>query len=54
LGHSKTSLDPDIWEAAKDFETWAMDYVCEHCEADTLVLRDVFWRYRRVIKVVHR
>lgn len=54
LKNSKTGLDPDIWEAAKDFEKWALDYVVEHCEADVLVLRDVFWRYRRVIKVVHR
>lgn len=54
LENSKTGLDPDIWEAARDLEKWALDYVVEHCEADVLVLRDVFWRYRRVIKVVHR
>lgn len=54
LGNSKTELDPETWEAAKDFEPWAMDYVMEHCVADTLVLRDTFWRYRRVIKIVHR
>lgn len=54
LGNQKTPLDPDTWEAAKDLEEWAMDYVMEHCVADCLVLRDTFWRYRRVIKVVHR
>lgn len=54
LGNQKTPLDPDTWEAAKDLESWAMDYVIEHCVADCMVLRETFWRYRRIIKVVHR
>lgn len=54
LGNQKTELDFDAIEAARDGETWAMDNIVEHCEADVLVLRDVFARYQDLLKVIHR
>ena len=52
--HQKTDILPDVWQAAIEGEQWAMDYIVEHCEHDVLVLRDVFERYRRHIRIVHR
>jgi len=52
--HQKTDILPDVWQAAIEGEVWAMDYIVEHCEYDVLVLRDVFERYRRHIRIVHR
>jgi uncharacterized protein YprB with RNaseH-like and TPR domain len=54
LGNQKTELDFDAIEAARDGEEWAVDNIVEHCEADVLVLRDVFHRYRHLLKVIHR
>ena len=38
----KTSLDGEIWQLAAAGELEAMDEVVEHCEIDTLLLRDLF------------
>ena len=54
LSNQKTELDFDAIEAARDGEEWAIDNIVEHCEADVLVLRDVFARYQDLLKVIHR
>jgi uncharacterized protein YprB with RNaseH-like and TPR domain len=54
LDTQKTVLDPDIWQDASDGDKVAMDYVVEHCEADVLVLRKVFYVLKPLIKIVHR
>ncbi len=40
--NQKTPLDGDAWQLAGVGDKAAMDLVVEHCEADVLVLRDVF------------
>ena len=40
LEHQKTPLDGKTWQRAATGDRAAMDLVVEHCEADTLVLRD--------------
>lgn len=42
--HSKTPLDGETWQLAGVLDRPAMDAVVEHCEADVLVLRDL-WDY---------
>jgi uncharacterized protein YprB with RNaseH-like and TPR domain len=54
LKNQKTELDFDMIEAARDGESEAIDNIVEHCEADVLVLRDVFHRYQDLLKVIHR
>jgi uncharacterized protein YprB with RNaseH-like and TPR domain len=39
---AKTKLDGEIWQLAAAGETEAMDQVVEHCEADVLILREVW------------
>jgi uncharacterized protein YprB with RNaseH-like and TPR domain len=40
--NEKTSLDGETWQLAATGDQEAMDSVVEHCEADVLVLRDVW------------
>jgi uncharacterized protein YprB with RNaseH-like and TPR domain len=40
--NQKTDLDGETWQLAAAGDKEAMDAVVVHCEADTLVLRDVF------------
>lgn len=40
--HEKTALDGETWQLAAAGDSTAMDEVVEHCEADVLVLRDVW------------
>jgi uncharacterized protein YprB with RNaseH-like and TPR domain len=42
LPNQKTPLDGATWQKAGVGDREAMDLVCEHCEADALVLRDTF------------
>lgn len=44
VDHQKTPLDGEIWQLAGVGDKEAMDSVVEHCEADVLVLRDL-WPY---------
>jgi len=39
---SKTALDPQTWQLAGAGDKKGMDLVVEHCEADVLVLRELF------------
>ena len=43
--NQKTPLDGEIWQLASVGDKQAMDSVVEHCEADVLVLRDLWPRY---------
>lgn len=54
LDVQKTGLDPEIWNDAADGEQYAMDYVVEHCEADVLVLRKVFYAMKQLFPIIHR
>jgi uncharacterized protein YprB with RNaseH-like and TPR domain len=40
--NQKTPLDGETWQLAATGDAEAMDLVVEHCEADVLVLRDVW------------
>lgn len=40
--NQKTALDGETWQLASAGDEPAMDLIVEHCEADVLVLRDVF------------
>lgn len=40
--HSKTPLTPEVWAEASAGDPESFESVVEHCEADVLVLRDVF------------
>lgn len=52
--NQKTPLDFATWERAMVGDKDALAEVVEHCEADVLVLRDVFARSRRLIQSVTR
>jgi len=54
LPTQKTGLDPEIWNDAADGDREAMDYVVEHCEADTLVLRQAFHILKTLAPSIHR
>lgn len=40
--NQKTPLDGEVWQLAAAGDQDAMNLIVEHCEADVLVLRDVF------------
>jgi len=40
--HAKTPLTGDVWQLAGAGDKSALDLVVEHCEADVLVLRDLW------------
>lgn len=40
--NQKTKLDGEIWQLAAAGEVAAMDQIVEHCEADVLVLRELW------------
>lgn len=48
--HTKTPLDGMTWQLAATGDGKALDRVVEHCEADVLVLRDLFPVLSRFIK----
>jgi uncharacterized protein YprB with RNaseH-like and TPR domain len=50
----KTPLDPETWLDAAMSDTDAMEYIVQHCEADVLVLREVYRILKPLIKIVHR
>jgi uncharacterized protein YprB with RNaseH-like and TPR domain len=53
-GNSKTPLDFDTWNLAMAGDLTALDKVGEHCEADVLVLRDVYEHLKPLIRNKHR
>lgn len=48
--NEKTPLTPEVWADASTGDADAMELVVEHCEADVLVLRDVFPRLAPFVK----
>jgi uncharacterized protein YprB with RNaseH-like and TPR domain len=54
VNNKKTPLDVRIWEAADHGDKEAYDLIIEHCEADVLVLRDVFGKLKKLVHVMHR
>jgi uncharacterized protein YprB with RNaseH-like and TPR domain len=48
--NSKTPLDGETWQLAAAGEKDAMDLVVEHCEADVLVLRDLWPKLAPMVK----
>lgn len=53
-GNSKTPLDFDTWNMAIAGDHRAILKVGEHCEADVLVLRDVYEHLKPLIRNKHR
>lgn len=54
VNNKKTPLDVRIWEAADHGDKEAYNLIIEHCEADVLVLRDVFAKLKPLVHVMHR
>jgi len=53
-GNSKTPLDFDTWNMAISGDHDAIQNVGQHCEADCLVLRDVYEHLKPLIRNKHR
>lgn len=54
VNNSKTPLDVRIWDRADHGDKDAYELIIEHCEADVLVLRDVFGKLKKLVHVMHR
>lgn len=54
IEHEKTDISWDIWNLAGAGDKESLDYVVEHCEADILVLREVFGKLKPHITNIHR
>lgn len=52
--NQKTPISWDEWAMAAAGDMDALERVVEHCEADVLVLRDVFARMKSLVRIVHR
>ena len=56
--NSKTPLDVRLWQEAERRHTkegkQAFNTIVEHCEADVLVLRDVFAKMKPLLNSIHR
>lgn len=50
----KTPLSVRIWDRAMSGDPEAYEKIAEHCNADVLVLRDVFRTLKRNLRSVHR
>lgn len=50
----KTPLNVRTWDRAMSGDNDAYEKIVEHCDADCLVLRDVFKVLKRSIRIVHR
>lgn len=52
--NAKSPLTFETWELAMSGDEKALDYIVEHCEADVLVLRDVFRHLKSHVTILHR
>jgi uncharacterized protein YprB with RNaseH-like and TPR domain len=52
--NSKTPLSPEIWDEADHGDMEKYQLIVEHCDADVLVLRDVFAYLKPLIRNIHR
>lgn len=50
----KTPLSVRTWDKAMSGDDEAYELIVEHCDADVLVLRDVFMSIKRQIRNIHR
>jgi len=53
-GNKKTPLSVRIWDKAMSGSDEDYDTIAEHCDADVLVLRDVFSTLKQHVRNVHR
>lgn len=52
--NGKTPLSPRIWDKADHGDDEEFDKIVEHCEADVLVLREIFGRLKKGVTTIHR
>jgi uncharacterized protein YprB with RNaseH-like and TPR domain len=52
--NKKTPLDPRTWDDADHGDKEAFAKIIEHCEADVLVLRDVYAKLKPMVRIMHR
>jgi uncharacterized protein YprB with RNaseH-like and TPR domain len=52
--NKKTPLDPRTWDNADHGDRAAYEKIIEHCEADVLVLRDVYAKLKPMVRILHR
>ena len=53
-GNKKTPLSVRIWDKAMSGSDEDYDTIAEHCDADVLVLRDVFATLKQHVRNIHR
>ena len=53
-GNAKTPLTPEVWALASAGDKAALEEIVEHCQADVLVLRDVYSHLKAHLTVKHR
>ena len=54
LTNQKTKLQPMVWARASHGSKPDLDYIMEHCEADVLVLEEVFRRLKSYVDTIFR
>jgi DNA polymerase elongation subunit (family B) len=52
--NAKTPLSPRIWDKADHGDDEQFDTIVEHCEADVLVLREIFGKLKAGVSTIHR
>jgi uncharacterized protein YprB with RNaseH-like and TPR domain len=52
--NQKTPLDPRTWDDADHGDKSKYAKIIEHCEADVLVLRDVYEKLKPMVHILHR
>lgn len=52
--NGKTPLSPRIWDKADHGDDEEFDNIVEHCEADVLVLREIFGKLKAGVSTIHR
>ena len=52
--NQKTPLDPRTWDDADHGDKAKYAKIMEHCEADVLVLRDVYEKLKPMVHILHR
>lgn len=52
--NGKTPLSPRIWDKADHGDDEQFDTIVEHCEADVLVLREIFGHLKAGVATIHR
>lgn len=50
----KTDIDWNVWQLAGTGHQESLNYIVEHCEADIIVLRDIFGKLKPYVRNIHR